>query len=62
MLAAQIIRNLPGSLDWTVLFDLSTLRGLVADETVRAIRDLRCSTRSVGQVVKEALILSHWTV
>ena len=39
MLAAQKIRNLPGSLDLTVLFDLSTLRGLVADETVRAIHD-----------------------
>ena len=37
MLASEIIRSLPGSLDWMVLFDLSTLRRLAADETVRAM-------------------------
>ena len=37
MLASQIIRSLPESLDWMVLFDLSTLRQLVADEAVRGM-------------------------
>lgn len=37
VLASQIVRALPGSLEWMVLFDLSTLRRLVADETVRAM-------------------------
>ena len=35
MLASQIIRSLPEALDWMVLFDLSTLRRLVAEEAVR---------------------------
>jgi hypothetical protein len=34
VLASQIMRSLPESLDWMVLFDLSTLRQLVADEAV----------------------------
>ena len=40
MLASEIIRSLPGSLDWMVLFDLSPLRRLAADETVRAMYSL----------------------
>ena len=40
MLASEIIRSLPDSLDWMVLFDLSTLRRLAADETVRAMYSL----------------------
>ena len=35
MLASQIIRGLPESLDGLGLFDLSTLRQLVGDEAVR---------------------------
>ena len=41
MLASQILRSLPESLDWMVLFDLSTLRQLVADEAVRACSSCR---------------------
>jgi hypothetical protein len=37
VLASEIIHALPGSLEWMVLFDLSTLRRLVADETVEAM-------------------------
>ena len=37
MLASEIIRSLPDSLDWMVLFDLSTLRKLVADATIRGM-------------------------
>jgi hypothetical protein len=37
VLASKIIRSLPESLDWMVLFDLSTLRQLVADEAVRGM-------------------------
>lgn len=37
MLASQIVRTLPGSLEWMVLFDMSTLRRLVADEVVKAM-------------------------
>ena len=40
MLASEIIRSLPGSLEWMVLFDLSTLRRLAVDETVRAMYSL----------------------
>ncbi len=40
MLASQIVRTLPGSLEWMVLFDLSTLRRLVADEVVKAMYSL----------------------
>jgi hypothetical protein len=44
VLASQIIRSLPESLDWMVLFDLSTLRRMVADETVRGMFSLPEST------------------
>src|SRR5829696_6470496 len=44
VLASEIIRSLPASLDWMVLFDLSTLRKLVADETVRGMFYLPEST------------------
>lgn len=44
VLASQIIRSLPESLDWMVLFDLSTLRRLAADETVRSMFFLPQST------------------
>lgn len=44
MLASEIIRSLPDSLDWMVLFDLSTLRRLVADEVVRGMFYLPEST------------------
>ena len=44
MLASQIIRSLPESLDWMVLFDLSTLRRLATDETVRGMFFLPQST------------------
>ena len=44
MLASQIIRSLPESLEWMVLFDLSTLRRLAADETVRGMFFLPQST------------------
>ena len=37
MLASRIIRSLPESLDWMVLFDLSTLRRMATDETVRGM-------------------------
>ena len=37
MLASEIVRTLPGSLEWMVLFDMSTLRRLVADEAVKAM-------------------------
>src|SRR5215210_3210600 len=40
VLASEIIRTLPGSLGWMVLFDLSTLRRLAADEIVRAMYSL----------------------
>ena len=44
VLVSQIIRSLPESLDWMVLFDLSTLRRMVADETVRGMFFLPEST------------------
>jgi hypothetical protein len=44
VLASQIIRSLPESLEWMVLFDLSTLRRLAADETVRDMFFLPQST------------------
>ena len=44
MLASQIIRSLPESLDWMVLFDLSTLRRMTADETIRGMFFLPQST------------------
>jgi hypothetical protein len=44
VLASQIIRSLPESLEWMVLFDLSTLRRLAADETVRGMFFLPQST------------------
>jgi hypothetical protein len=37
VLATQTIHSLPESLDWMVLFDLSTLRRLATVETVRAM-------------------------
>jgi hypothetical protein len=44
VLASQIIRSLPESLDWMVLFDLSTLRRMATDETVRRMFFLPQST------------------
>jgi hypothetical protein len=44
VLASQIIRSLPESLEWMVLFDLSTLRRLATDETVRGMFFLPQST------------------
>ena len=44
MLASEIVRSLPGSLDWMVLFDLSSLRKLVADTSVRGMFFLPEST------------------
>jgi hypothetical protein len=44
VLASQIIRSLPESLDWMVLFDLSTLRRMAADETIRGMFFLPQST------------------
>jgi hypothetical protein len=44
VLASQIIRSLPESLDWMVLFDLSTLRRMATDETVRGMFFLPQST------------------
>jgi len=37
VLVSRIIRSLPESLDWMVLFDLSTLRRMASDETVRGM-------------------------
>jgi hypothetical protein len=34
MRASEILRRLPGSVDWLVLFDLPALRPLVADDTI----------------------------
>jgi hypothetical protein len=44
VLGSQIIRSLPESLDWMVLFDLSTLRRMTADETIRGMFFLPQST------------------
>lgn len=44
MLVSGIIRSLPESLDWMVLFDLSTLRRVASDETVRGMFFLPQST------------------
>jgi hypothetical protein len=44
VLASQIIRSLPASLDWMVLFDLSTLRRMATDGTVRGMFFLPEST------------------
>jgi hypothetical protein len=44
VLASQIIRSLPESLEWMVLFDLSALRRLATDETVRGMFYLPQST------------------
>ncbi len=37
---SEILRGLPGALDWRVLFDLPALRGLIADPVVRGMFSL----------------------
>ncbi len=40
VLMSEILRGLPGALDWRVLFDLPALRGLIADPVVRGMFSL----------------------
>ena len=39
-MTSEILRGLPSTLDWMVLFDLPTLRGLIADPVVRSMFSL----------------------
>ncbi len=40
VLTSEILRGLPGALDWMVLFDLPTLRSLISDTIVRGMFSL----------------------
>ncbi len=40
VLTSQILRRLPGALDWMVLFDLPALRGLIADPVIMGMFSL----------------------